>query len=82
MLCDLGIDEVVAGGLESGKGAGLVLAHEAAVADHVGSKNDGQPAFHSVSHSARRLAVEGSEIYAANSALECRLLANNGPDSS
>ena len=69
MPCGLGIDEVVASGLESRMGAGLVLAHEAAVADHVGGKNDGQPAFHSVSHSARRLAVEGSEIYAATTAI-------------
>ena len=38
VLGDLGVDQLVAMRLERGKRAGLVSAHEAAVADHVGGQ--------------------------------------------
>jgi hypothetical protein len=64
MLGDLGIDEIVAGGLESGKGAGRVLAHEVAVTDRGGARNGSPPEFHCVSPSTLRQAVEGSSARA------------------
>ena len=55
VLCNLGINDVVAGGLEIGKGSGLILAHESAVADNVGCEDRGEPTFHCTSPSTGRL---------------------------
>ena len=46
MLGDLGVDEFAAVRLERRERRGLVDAHEPAVADHVGSQDSGQTAFH------------------------------------
>ena len=46
MLGDLGVDEFVAMRLERRERGGLIDAHEAAVADHIGGQNSGQTAFH------------------------------------
>ena len=46
---DQGLDEIHAKCLKRGEGAGLVLAHEAAVADHIGGQDGGKFAFHAVS---------------------------------
>ena len=46
MLGDLGVDQLLAMRLERRERGGLVDAHEAAVADHIGGQNSGQTAFH------------------------------------
>ncbi len=53
MLGDFGVDQRLAVGLEGSQGARLILAHEARVADHVGSKNGGETALHKLLPPAR-----------------------------
>ena len=53
----------------------LIRTHKAGIGDHIGSKNGGQPPFHTLSPSARRLTTGDGEIYAAERVLEWRLLA-------
>jgi hypothetical protein len=45
MLGDLGLDDLLAQCFEPGVRAGLVLAHEPTVADHVGGEDRGELAF-------------------------------------
>ena len=47
-LLDRGVDQFPAATLQSRKRADLILAHEAAVANHVGSKYCGKPSLHTV----------------------------------
>ncbi len=61
---DLAIDEVIPMGLQRRQGAGLVLLHEAAVADHVGGQYGGKPAFQVLSPSPKRLTTKGKRIHA------------------
>jgi hypothetical protein len=70
MFGDEGFQEVSAQIAQTPKRAGLVRAHQGRVADHIGSENSSKPAFQALSPSTRRLAVMGSEIYAAKTALE------------
>jgi len=42
----------------------LILTHEAGIADHVCGKDGGQPPFHTLSPSIRRLATKHGRIYA------------------
>jgi hypothetical protein len=46
MLADFGIKEIGLQRVQRGECTGLIRTHEAAVSDHVGSKNSGQAAFH------------------------------------
>jgi hypothetical protein len=42
---DQRLQHLLASGLQGGQRAGLVLLHEAAVADHIGRQNGGKPAL-------------------------------------
>jgi hypothetical protein len=46
MLCDSRFDDLRLTGLEGSQRPSLVLAHEARIADHIGSEYGGESAFH------------------------------------
>ncbi len=82
IFSDLGVDQFLAISILTGERPGFVGRHETAVADHVGGKNGGKPAFQTLSPSPRRLTTMDRRIHAVGMVLECLLLAMNGPDSS
>jgi hypothetical protein len=43
---DRGVDDVTTAGLQPGKRANLVQAHEAAIADHIAGKDCSKPSLH------------------------------------
>jgi len=45
VAADQRLQHLLASGLQGGQRAGLVLLHEAAVADHIGRENGGEPAL-------------------------------------
>ena len=66
MCADQRLDDVLAKHLECGNRARLVLAHEAAVADDVGSKYGSEAALHAVSPYVGRLSKHLDKIHAAH----------------
>jgi hypothetical protein len=63
MFGDERFEDVMAQFSHASKRAGFVDAHQGGVADHVGGENCGEPAFHALSPSIRRLTARDERIH-------------------
>jgi hypothetical protein len=81
-LRDFRLHQLFPKGFQALERSRLILAHEAGIADNVCGKYGGKPAFQALSPSPRRLTTMDRRIHVVGMAVECLLLAMNGPDSS